>query len=837
MVGIVLVSHSATIAEGVAQLAREMGGPDVPIEPAGGIDAPEPALGTDAGRVAAAIERADCGDGVLVLMDLGSAVLSAEMALDFLPAERREHVILSAAPLVEGAVAAAVASRLGSSLEAVAAEARGGVEPKAAQLGDDAPLQTPSPQDAPVEEGARTVTIAVGNPLGLHARPAARFVQTVARFDADVTVRNVATGRGPVSGRSLNALATLGARQGHELLVSAGGGQAQEVLEALRALAQEGFGDTEPEHPPELEPRAGAEPGALAGLAVSPGIVTGAARHLRSAEIDLPRGPGGKPADEWAALAHARELVAADLRSTRRSVAVRAGEEAAAIFDAHLLFLEDEALVDPARRGVFDEGRNAADAWDRAAAAVAVQYRSLEDDYLRARAEDVLAVARQVVARIVGVGPAPLTLAGPGILVAPDLTPGETASLDRRQVLGLATARGGPTSHAAILARSLGIPAAVGLGEALLDVAEEMSLLLDGGRGLVYVSPSAEVSARYAAEAEERTAAAQRASAAAHDPASTLDGRRIEVFANLGSVAEVDAAVAAGAEGIGLLRTEFLFMARETPPDEESQLRAYREIAERLEGRPLVIRTLDAGADKPLPFLPRRAEENPFLGLRGIRLALAEPGLLRTQLRAVLRAAADHPVRVMFPMVSTPAEYREAVSLLADARRELQAKGVASAEAVETGVMIEVPAAALAASALAADAAFLSIGTNDLAQYTMAAERGNDAVAGLADAFHPAVLRLIESTAVAAAAAGRPVAVCGELASEPLAVPLLIGLGIDELSVSVPLVSAVKEAVRNVDASAARELAQRALAAESAAEVRALAAAAAAPTTPTAVRR
>jgi phosphocarrier protein FPr len=814
IVGIVLVSHSAAIAEGVAELAAEMGGPEVTIVPAGGVEAPEPALGTDAVRVAAAIEQADGGEGVLVLMDLGSAVLSAEMALELLPEARRGRVVLSAAPFVEGAVAAAVAARLGSSLEAVEAEARGGAAPKAAQLGDASPVP---PAEPVVRAGAVTATLPVPNSLGLHARPAVRFVQTAARFDADVTVENATTGRGPVSARSLNGLATLGARQGHELLVAARGPQAEGALEALRELADDGFGDRAEQVPavPPVEPRR-IDGGALAGLPASPGIATGVARHLRVPVVEVPAAPAGDPAVEWSALEGALESVRVELRASRESVAARAGEAAAEIFDAHLLFLDDDALLGPARRAVFEGARNAAQAWHAAAERVADEYRGLEDDYQRARADDVLAVAARVVAHLAGVGERGPGLGGPGIVVAADLTPAETAALDRDLVRGLATARGGPTSHAAILARSLGIPAAVGLGDALLAVPEGGQLLLDGGRGLLYVEPSSEVAAEYAAGASEREAAARSALAAASAPAVTRDGRRIAVLANLGSADEAVAAVEVGAEGVGLLRTEFLYLDRTEPPGEDEQVRTYTAIAEALGGRPLVVRTLDAGADKPLPFLPRRPEENPFLGERGIRLSLAEPALLRAQLRAVLRVAARHDVKVMFPMVATIGEFREARSFLDEASVEL------GAEAVEVGAMVEVPAAALAADALAREADFLSIGTNDLAQYTMAAERGNQRVAALTDALHPPVLRLIRDVAAAAAAHGIPVAVCGEVASDALAVPLLLGLGVGELSVSAPLVPAIKEAVRTVSESAAGALAERALEAESAAAVRAL---------------
>jgi multiphosphoryl transfer protein len=819
MVGLVIVSHSATLAEGVAELARGMGA-EVPIELAGGIEAPEPALGTDAARVLEAIERADQGDGVVVLMDLGSAVLSAEMALDLLPPERRERVLLSEAPLVEGAVAAAVTAKLGAPLADVAAEARGALEAKVTHLGTGEPA---APQ-AEVSEGASgTITLTVGNPLGLHARPAARFVQTAGSFDADVRVTNLTTGRGPASGRSLNALATLGVRQGHEIEVAASGSQASEALAALEALAERDFDEEPALEAPSPTPAARpqrAPGGGLAGLPAAPGIALGAARHFRAAAPEIPTEPASDPQAEWEALERALERVRTEIRATRDSVAARAGEYSAAIFDAHLLFLEDEALLEPARRAIFEEGRNAAQGWNEAAESVAAEYRSLDDEYLRARAEDLAGVARQVVGQLVGDGPT-AAVAEPGIVISGDLTPADTAALDRELVRGIATAYGGPTSHSAILARSLGIPAAVGLGEQLLDVPEGTPLVLDGDEGAVFIDPSPELVREYERRSAERDEDAQRALANARRPALTRDGRRIEVVANVGSPEDVDAAVANGGEGVGLLRTEFLFLKRDSLPDEDEQYAAYKDMSERLEGRPLILRTLDVGADKPLSYLPRRAEANPFLGVRGIRLGLAQPELLETQLRAALRVAAEHPLKVMFPMVTTLAEYREAVSVLARAREQLSARGKTSGP-MEVGVMIEVPAAALAAEAFATEVDFFSIGTNDLVQYTMAAERGNEAVSGLADGLHPSVLRLIRTVAEAAEAHGKWTGVCGELGSDPEAVPLLVGLGVSELSVNPPAIPATKEAVREVDAGAAAALADEALLLSSAADVRAL---------------
>ena len=409
----------------------------------------------------------------------------------------------------------------------------------------------------------------------------------------------------------------------------------------------------------------------------------------------------------------------------------------------------------------------------------------------------------------------------PGIVLAADLTPADTAALDRELVRGIATAYGGPTSHSAILARSLGIPAAVGLGEQLLDVPEGTPLALDGDAGAVVVDPAEELVRDYERRSADREEEARRARASAQRPAQTRDGRRIEVVANVGSPEDVDAAVASGAEGVGLLRTEFLFLGRDSLPTEDEQYAAYTDIAERLQGRPLILRTLDVGADKPLPYVPRRAEANPFLGVRGIRLGLALPELLETQLRAALRAAALHPLKVMFPMVTTIAEYHQAVSLLARAREQLGERGE-TAGPMEVGIMVEVPAAALAAELFAPEVDFFSIGTNDLVQYTMAAERGNEAVAGLADGLHPAVLRLIQGVAAVGEAHGKWVGVCGELGADPLAVPLLVGLGVSELSVNPPAIPATKEAVRQVDTGTAVLVTREALRLSSAEDVRAL---------------
>ena len=829
MVGLVVVSHSAALAEGVVTLAREMGGEELALEAAGGMDDPG-ALGTDAERVRAAIERAMSDDGVLVLMDLGSALMSTEFAIEML--EGGGRVLMSEAPLVEGTVAAAVAARGGASLEEVAAEARGALAMKASQLGAEADAATAgseadaaaAPDAAPADAEAR---LEVRNAIGLHARPAALFVGAVRDYDAEVRVAKEGGGP-PVRATSLTNVVALGARLGDTLLVTASGPQASEALEALRALADEGFGDgiapdgAPPPPVPVAQPPAATvqAPGAgdvLSGVPASAGVAIGPARRLGAPPGPPPDRAADSPERERERLDDAIAAARGQIARDREAVAGRAGKAEAAIFDAHLALLDDEALLEPAHEAIA-AGAAAERAWHDAAEQVAALYRGLDEPLLRERATDVLDVGRRVVAAVTGEEAAGPT--EPGIVLARELTPAEAAGLDPELVRGIATAHGSATAHAAILARALGLPAAVGLGDALLTIEEGTALLLDGEAGTLQVDPGEDV-LREAGERRERLAARRAAARErAHELGAMRDGTRVEVFANLGSAAEAATAVELGAEGVGLLRTEFLFLDRPQLPDEDEQVETLRQIAVALDGRPLVVRTLDAGADKPLPALPMPPEANPFLGVRGIRLTLERPEILATQLRAILRVAAEHPVKAMLPMVATLGEVRATRALLDEART---ATGIDAP--LELGIMVEIPAAALTAEHLAEHVDFFSVGTNDLTQYTMAAERGDERLAGLLAGPQPAVLRLIKATVDAAVARGRWVGVCGELAGDPAAAVLLAGLGVTELSMAPALVAEAKAALRAVDLADARAAADAALDAEDADEARRLAAA------------
>ena len=834
MVGIVIVSHSETLAQGVVSLAREMGGEKLAILAAGGTSEPG-VLGTDAERVRAAIEEAMSDDGVLVLMDLGSALMSAEFAVELLE-DPPGRVLLSEAPLVEGAVAAAAAANGGASLDEVATEARGALAMKSSQLGvaGDEPAEPPDEPPPPAADAE--ASLLVRNAIGLHARPAARFVETVRGFDAEVFVAK-AGGGSPVKATSLTNVVALGARFGDTLVVSASGAQAREVVAALSALAEEGFGDgvaSSPPPPPRPSPGPPApgaarprtptlttipaspdEPsGVLHGVAASAGVVGGPAHHLHGEFAPPPDHPAGDRERER--LVEAIEEAKRAIEQDRETVAARAGQAEAAIFDAHLVLLDDEALLEPAERAI-ESGATAERAFYDAAAEVAGRYRALEEPLLQERATDVLDVGRRVVGALSG---EPDHGGHEGIVIAGELTPADAAALDPAVVTGIATAHGTATAHAAILARALGLPAVVGLGDSVLGIPEGATVLLDGDEGTVHLDPPEDV-LREATERRERAEERRRAAhARAHEPGATKDGTRIEVFANLGSVEDATRAVELGAEGVGLLRTEFLFLDRAELPGEEEQAETLREIARALDGRPLVVRTLDAGADKPLPALPMPPEANPFLGVRGIRLTLERGDVLATQLRAILRVAAEHPIKVMLPMVATLGEIEAARAALDQARADT---GIDAP--LEFGIMVEVPSAALTAARLAEHVDFFSLGTNDLTQYTMAAERGDERLAPLLTGPQPAVLRLVQATVAGARAHDRWVGVCGELAGDPPTAVLLAGLGVTELSMAPALVPEVKEALRGVTLAQAQAAARQALEADSAAAARALGAA------------
>ncbi len=826
MIGIVIVSHSAPLAEGIRELVEQMTRGQVPLAVAGGVDDPENPIGTDAFKVCEAIQSVYSEAGVLVLMDLGSALLSAQMALEFLPEEQQARVYLCEASLVEGAVAASVQAMSGSDIEQVLAEARGALAAKVAQLQEIVPSAGTegAAQAVDMAEAGQEIELTIQNRLGLHARPAAQFVSTAGRFEARITVRNVTQGNGPVNAKSINQVATLGARQGHNIVVRAAGPDADEALAALKKLVEAGFGEQEVSQEAPTTPSVEAEElpaGQLAGIPASPGIAIGPVVHYRLQPVEVVERQVDDPQAEWQRLQKAIRAAREEIQTLHRQAAAQIGDYEAAIFEAHLLFLDDPALLDAAQERLFEQQVNAEAAWQAEVEAMVARYQALEDSYLQARAGDLADVGQRVLKQLVGATTASFELSEPAILVAADLTPSDTAQLDPDLVLGICTELGSATAHSAILARALGIPAVVGMGRPAAALAEGTRLVVDGQQGRVWIDPEPEELARLKKKQDEWLAAQQEALAVGRQPAITRDGRRVEVVANVSRLADVKTALEYGAEGVGLLRTELLYLERETAPSEEEQVEVYRAIAEALDTRPLIIRTLDIGGDKPLPYLNQGAEDNPFLGWRGIRFCLDRPDILKGQLRAILQASPGHQVKIMFPMVSSVAEVRAAKEILAQARAELSQANIPFEPEMEIGIMIEVPSAVVMAEQLAAEVDFFSLGTNDLSQYVMAADRTNSRVAPLADAFQPAVLRLIRQTIEAGHAAGIWVGVCGELGGHPLAAPILLGLGLDEFSASGPAIPALKQAVGRLAMPQAEAIAAGALELDSAEAVRA----------------
>jgi phosphocarrier protein FPr len=677
-------------------------------------------------------------------------------------------------------------------------------------LGGDIPPDWPS------------VQVTLANAHGLHARPAKALAQLAKGFDGEIQIRLLGSGEAAVSAKSLSRLLSLGARRGQVLELAAEPGIADQALPALASAIERGLGEEVEPLPAATSVLLAPEPGAQAQLPApaagdilravpaAPGIAMGPAHVDVAQPLDYPA-RGISPAAEREHL----DRAVAQVRAVIHGLVERSGAQAIRdIFVTHLEMLDDPALVDEVAQRL-RHGDSAAAAWAAVIEAAAVRQEGLRDALLAERAADLRDIGRRVLAQLCGVQ-ASQAPAEPYVLVMDEVGPSDVARLDPARVAGILTARGGATAHSAIVARALGIPAVVGAGDAVLRIASGTPLLLDGQRGLVTVAPAAQALEQARRERDQRAARLAAAAERRHEPAVTTDGHAVEVFANVGEAAAVAGAVEQGAEGIGLLRTELIFMAHPQAPDEATQRAEYTRVLDALQGRPLVVRTLDVGGDKPLPYWPIPAEENPFLGVRGIRLTLQRPELMETQLRALLQAGVGRPLRIMFPMVGTVEEWRQGRDMVERLRREHPV------EDLQLGIMIEVPSAALLAPVLAAEVDFFSIGTNDLTQYTLAIDRGHPTLSAQADGLHPAVLQLIDITVRAAHAHGKWVGVCGELAADPLAVPVLVGLGVDELSVSARSIAEVKAGVRSLSLASAQGLARQALVAASAGEVRAL---------------
>ncbi|MDR3088928.1 MAG: phosphoenolpyruvate--protein phosphotransferase [Desulfobulbaceae bacterium] len=677
------------------------------------------------------------------------------------------------------------------------------------------------------DDKAESDEIIVLNPQGLHARPTAVLAAAAKHFHSDI---RLVKGEKSVNAKSVVAVMGLDVQRHDRISLTASGPDADAAIAEISHMIRTGLGeslhggpqDAKPPapksdfHPTKAESRRSENPDVLLGVAASPGLVAGTVFHLRQEEMaTAEQGRGAQ--EEASALLAALAGAKSDLGELQKKLRLNADTGKAAIFAAHQELLEDPELLEMAQTGIA-QGQSAAFAWKKAFTNQAETLSRLNNELLAARAADINDVGRRVLTLLSGGASQTAEIPAGSILIAEDLGPSDTARLDRAKVLGFCTTGGSATSHASILARSIGIAAIAAIDERALALPNGASVVLNGDTGELRQNPSEQELARVRdlqAETERRR---QEEQAVAATPAVTPDGHRIKVVANIGSLSEAEESVSLGGEGVGLLRSEFLFLQRAEAPSEDEQGEVYAAIAQALGGeRDLVVRTLDVGGDKPLAYLPMAAEINPFLGVRGIRINLLDAHLLRVQVRAILRAAPFTHLHIMFPMVSSIEELREGRAVVLEEQKNL---GVA--ENVAIGIMIEVPSAAMLAAGLAKEADFFSIGTNDLTQYTLAIDRGHPKLAPFASPLHPGVLHMIKRTVEGAHSQGKWVGVCGGLAGEIPAVPLLIGLGVDELSVSVSAIPSVKAAARRYALADCQTLARQALAVMTVAEVRAL---------------
>ena len=667
-------------------------------------------------------------------------------------------------------------------------------------------------------DGHASTDVVLRLAAGLHARPATAFVDVAKGFTSDVRVR---CGDKVANGKSLAALLTLGAERDAVITLLARGDDQDDALAALVAAVDAGLGDDDApeEEPPAPSTRPAWRPDgpavAVPGIGASPGLAIGPLWHLKRRRLVVERTAKDPAAEEQklrAAVASAR----AELRELHDDVKARSGAQKAAIFRAHEAFLDDPELLAAVAWSI-RSGQSAGWAWRDEIERRASELQKVDDPLLAARATDLGDVGNRVLAFLAGVDDTDAELPGhPVVLVADDLTPSDTAAIDPARVVGFCTAAGGPTSHTAIIARALGIPAIVGAGPAALAQPTGAVAVLDGSGGTLWVDlddADLESAQRVQQDLEVVRADEYRTR---YEPAITTDGHRVEIVANVNRPGEAAAAVEAGAEGVGLMRTEFLFLGRDEPPSEDEQYEAMAAMVGELNGLPLIVRTLDIGGDKNAPYLDVPIEDNSFLGIRGIRLCLERPELFQAQLRAIYRASKLGPLSVMFPMIARIEDLEAAIDHAEIARADV------GAEPIDIGIMIEVPSAVVLAPELARRVQFFSIGTNDLTQYVLAMDRLHPVLAKQADALHPAVLRMVKATVDAADAAGIWVGVCGGVAGEPEGALVLTGLGVRELSVSVPAVAAVKARLRSVSRADTQRLAEQALACGTVAEVRAL---------------
>ena len=825
MVGLVLVSHSRPLAEAVADLARRAVNSDLRLTFTGGVGEYRLELGTDAIEIREAISTVYSEDGVLVLMDMGSAILSAETAKELLSPEQQEKVRLTSAPLVEGGIAAAVQAELGASIDDVAKAALQSLLPKQDQVKDVSPEIDAVQETAPPTVN-ETLDVTIQNTHGLHLRPAATLIKALSRFPGEIFIENRTANRGPVLARSLVDVTRLQIRQGDSVRFSISTPDPKLVIDSIQSLVESRFGEfAQPVRPSELgDARDTSQP-----FGVSPGIAIGRPLLLETVVPSVPAYTVESAPDVAREIAGLRSAIATaieefDKRINRLRPSLNADH--LDVFDAQRMIFADPTILNEVQAKIQEQHLNAATAWHAVLSRYAADQEKAEDPYLQARAADFREVDRTVLNHLMGEkwgsGLAVQALAEPTLLICEELTPTLAEELHRLSIAGVIQLGGGATSHGAILARALSLPAIGGARKSLDRLRTAQRVAISGSEGLLWIDPPADTLSDLGHRQQLERSELQRALQESQERAITKDGQLVEVGGNAGSAKDVLSARTNGAEFIGLFRSEFLFQNFDAEPDEDQQLAAYRDALVPSGGlMPVTVRVLDIGGDKPLKFLSQPKEANPFLGVRGIRLLMANPRFFRVHLRAILRLADSFPVRLLIPMITDVSEILATKRLLGEIAAELTNANLPHKWPIPIGAMIETPSAALLIDQLLPHLDFVSIGTNDLTQYVLCAERGSASLSAFSDSLHPAVLRICEQVIHGAQKHEVKVSICGEMASDPEAVPICLGLGLREFSVTAAAIPAVKSLIRKLDASGiTAQLAARYLSFEGPAEVR-----------------
>ncbi|WP_226530211.1 phosphoenolpyruvate--protein phosphotransferase [Metabacillus niabensis] len=558
----------------------------------------------------------------------------------------------------------------------------------------------------------------------------------------------------------------------------------------------------------------------LKGIGASAGIAIAKAYRLEEPELKIEQKTVTDKEAEKSRFEAAIATSKSELEKIKEHANRELGADKAEIFAAHLLVLSDPELLNPVKDKIDTDGVNAESAMKETADMFVSMFESMDNEYMKERAADIRDVTKRVIAHLLGVQiPNPSLISEEVVIIAEDLTPSDTAQLNRQFVKGFTTDIGGRTSHSAIMARSMEIPAVVGTKQATSSIENGVMVIVDGLDGDVIINPSSDVIAQY--EEKKAKFEAQKAEWAklVNEPTISKDGQHVELAANIGTPDDVKGVLENGGEGVGLYRTEFLYMGRDQLPTEEEQYEAYKTVLERMGDKPVVVRTLDIGGDKELPYLHLPKEMNPFLGFRAIRLCLEEQDIFRTQLRALLRASSYGNLKIMFPMIATLSEFREAKAILLEEKEKLVASGVQVSDSIEIGIMVEIPSTAVMASQFAKEVDFFSIGTNDLIQYTMAADRMNERVSYLYQPYSPAILRLVSMVIEAAHKEGKWAGMCGEMAGDPIAIPLLLGLGLDEFSMSATSILPARTQIKGLSKEQAQSIKETVLSMDTTEEV------------------